>query len=105
VSFMTLMTVTLLMAVTGLFAFTAVILYEWMGFLAGLLLADNGQMCVAAARNIDSTSWGPRTSAQHKAASMISITIPVIDPALAIRPGALISEGGGVEEVVNVDLG
>ena len=104
VSIMAFMTIPLLITVATLPAFPTIILYERMRFLARFLLADNGQMCVATVRNIYSTSWSLGTSAQHKTASMVFITIPIVDPALTIRSGALISDSSGVEEIVNVYL-
>jgi len=74
------------------------------GVMMGCFLADNWEAGTAAAWNINSTTGSGRSSAHDKAISLIVITIPVIDPALAVCTTALMSQGSGLKEVVGVDV-
>jgi len=74
------------------------------GMRMGFLLTDNWETSTAAAWNINSTTWGGRSSAKDKAVLLVIITIPVIDPALTVWSTALEGQSSGIEEVHSVNV-
>jgi len=74
------------------------------GVMMGCFLADNWETGTTAAWNINGTTGSGRSSAHDKAISLVVITIPVIDPALAVCTTALMGQSGGIKEVVGVDV-
>lgn len=93
----------ILVAVARAMAGAAAVMNWWMG--TGLALANNWQRDRAAVGHVNSTTRSGGTSAQDQACSHILVMIPIINPALAVWTGTLVGYGGGIEEVVNVNVG
>jgi len=77
---------------------------DW-GMHIGFLLANDWQVSRAAGWGIHCTTWSNVTRAQHQACALILVTIPIINPALAIGTTALVGQSGGIQKVVYVNAG
>ena len=72
---------------------------------ARILLAHDRQAHRAAAGLVDGTTGRSAASAEDEAGSSVVVAIPLINPGLRVGSSALEGEGGGIEEVVNVNVG
>lgn len=73
--------------------------------LIGDLLADDRELNVAALRDVDGAAGGGVAGVEGDAGTVVVILEVRVDPGGGESTGALESEGGGIEEVVNVKVG
>lgn len=92
-----------LFAPTALLAIIAAVLDR--GMAGGRLLTDDWQTCRTAARHVDGTTGGRTTSTQHQASSHVVIAIPIINPGLGMGAMAVEGQGGGLQEILYVNVG
>jgi len=91
-----------MVAVAAFMTLVASILH--LGMVALFLLANDRQVSATAGRNINSTTWGSRSSAHHQARSLVLVTVPIIHPALAVGSAALEGQGTDLHKVFNVHI-
>lgn len=74
---------------------------------AGLLradLADDWQVLLSAGRDVDGTTWGSSTGVEGEGLALV-VVLPVgADPGGRESTGTLEGNGGGIEEVVDVNV-
>lgn len=72
---------------------------------ARLLLADDWEASGAASGRIDGAARSSTTSAQNQTSTLVLVTIPIINPALAVGSATLVGQRGCVQEVVYINVG
>lgn len=74
------------------------------GLLACDLLADDGEVLLATSRDIDGATGGGVAGVQGQALMVVGVLEVGVDPAGGEGSGALPGKGGGIQEVVDVQV-